>query len=168
MFGASEAAWPLVRADLDLSYAELGLLFAVPDLVAAVVEPAVFVLGDVWRRRVLVLGGGIAFAAALALIAGSTTFAMLLVGFALLFPASGAFVSLSQATLMDADPGERERNMTRWTIAGSIGALAGPFLLAGVVFAGGGWRGTYALLAVGALAAVAVAARAPFPPPSPR
>ena len=43
---------------------------------------------------------------------------MLLVAFALLYPASGAFVSLSQASLMDLEPERREHNMARWTVAG--------------------------------------------------
>jgi FSR family fosmidomycin resistance protein-like MFS transporter len=49
-------------------------------------------------------------------------------------------VSLSQATLMDVDPDGRERNMARWTLAGSVGVVAGPLLLAGSVALGGGWR----------------------------
>jgi MFS transporter, FSR family, fosmidomycin resistance protein len=30
VFGAREAAWPLIRRDLDLSYAEVGLLILLP------------------------------------------------------------------------------------------------------------------------------------------
>jgi hypothetical protein len=30
VFGAREAAWPAIRADLDLSYAQIGLLLSVP------------------------------------------------------------------------------------------------------------------------------------------
>jgi FSR family fosmidomycin resistance protein-like MFS transporter len=73
---------------------------------------------------------------------------MLLVAFAALYPASGAFVSLSQASLMDLEPRRREHNMARWTLAGAIGAIAGPLLLAAAAWAGLGWRGLFAALAL--------------------
>jgi FSR family fosmidomycin resistance protein-like MFS transporter len=66
-------------------------------------------------------------------------------------PATGAFVSLTQATLMDADPAQRARNMARWTLAGSVGYVAGPVLVAGAALSGIGWRGLLLLLAVPAI-----------------
>src|SRR5918998_496769 len=81
--------------------------------VELLVEPVFGVLGDSRWRRVVVLGGGVAMGAALALLAGATTFFALLIAFAALYPATGAFVSLSQATLMDREPARREVNMTR-------------------------------------------------------
>ena len=114
-----------------------------------------------WRRRVLVLGGGLVFAAALALAAVAPSFWVLLVAFALLYPASGAFVSLSQAALMDLQPERREHNMARWTFAGAVGAVLGPLLLAGFAFAGLDWRALFAGFAVLALALVAAVRHAP-------
>jgi FSR family fosmidomycin resistance protein-like MFS transporter len=101
-----------------------------PELASLLLEPAIGVLGDRGHRRRLIIGGGIVFAAALVVFACSASLALLLASLTLLFPASGAFVSLSQATLMDSAPEERDRNMLRWTIAGSVGALAGPVLVA--------------------------------------
>ena len=147
MFGAREAAWPAIRDDLGLSYAEIGLLLTVPGLVSLVVEPVLGVVAVTWRRRALVLAGGGGFALALAVAAGAPSFWVLLLAFALLYPASGAFVSLSQAALMDLEPGRREENMARWTLAGAIGAVAGPLLLAAFVWAGLGWRELLAVLA---------------------
>jgi MFS transporter, FSR family, fosmidomycin resistance protein len=112
------------------------------------------VVAVTWRRRALVLAGGAGFALALALAAGAPSFWVLLVAFSLLYPASGAFVSLSQASLMDLAPERREHNMARWTLAGAVGAVLGPLLLAGFVWAGLGWRELFvcfALLAVGLL-----------------
>jgi len=86
---------------------------------------------------------------------------VLLVAFALLYPASGAFVSLSQAALMDLQPGQREHNMARWNFAGSVGAVAGPLLLALFAWTGLGWRGLFAGFALLAVALVALAVRAP-------
>jgi MFS transporter, FSR family, fosmidomycin resistance protein len=114
-----------------------------------------------WRRRALVLAGGGAFAAALALAAGAPTFWLLLVAFSVLYPASGAFVSLSQASLMDLEPERREVNMARWTFAGGVGAVAGPLLLAAFVWLGLGWRALFVAFALLALALVLLAGRAP-------
>jgi len=156
VFGAREAAWPLVRTDLGLTYAQIGLLLSVPSLVSSVVEPLLGILADVWRRRVLILGGGIVFALALLLTARSQSFAALLTSFVLVYPASGAFVSLSQATLMDADPARHEQSMARWTLAGSLGGLAGPIALSAATALNLGWRGLY--LAFAALAVILLAA----------
>jgi len=151
----------VIRADLDLSYAEIGLLLSVPSFVALAVEPVLGVLAVTWRRRALVLAGGAAFALALALAAGAPSFWVLLVAFAALYPASGAFVSLSQASLMDLEPERREHNMARWTFAGAVGAVAGPLLLAGVIWAGGGWRELFIAFALLAAALVLLVRRAP-------
>jgi FSR family fosmidomycin resistance protein-like MFS transporter len=137
------------------------VLLAVPSLVSLVVEPVLGVVAVTWRRRALVLAGGGSFAAALALAAGAPTVWLLLVAFAVLYPASGAFVSLSQASLMDLQPERRELNMARWTFAGGVGAVAGPLLLAAAVWLGLGWRALFAAFAALALALVLLARRAP-------
>lgn len=168
VFGAREAAWPLIREDVGLSYAEIGLLLAIPNLVSAVVEPVIGIVGDVWRRRALVVGGGVAFAGALLGVAASESFLPLLLAFAVLYPASGAFVSLSQASLMDAEPERREQNMVRWTIAGSIGALAGPAAVSAVAFLALGWRPVFVGLAAAAAVLALAALRIPSPPATAR
>lgn len=152
VFGVGEAAWPFIRSDLALSYAQIGLALSLPGFLANFIEPFLAVLGDVWKRRVLILGGGLVFAGALFLAARSFSFVLLLASLILLNPASGAFVSLSQATLMDSDPDRREQNMARWNFAGSLAVILGPLLLGGAVLVGFGWRAVYA--ALGALAAL--------------
>jgi MFS transporter, FSR family, fosmidomycin resistance protein len=119
------------------------------------------VVAVTWRRRVLVLVGGAGFALALALAAGAPSFWVLLVAFSLLYPASGAFVSLSQAALMDLEPARREQNMARWTFAGAIGAVAGPLLLAAFAWAGLGWRELFIGFAAVTVALVLLVRRAP-------
>lgn len=157
MFGAREASWPLIRHDLGLQYVQVGLLLSLPEIVSNVIEPVLGVLGDTgWRRR-LILGGGVLFCAGLVLVAASPSFLPLLLAFALLYPASGAFVSLSQATLMDLAPARREQNMARWNVAGSVGAVAGPLLLAGFVVLHLGWRPLFAAFAVLTLPAIILA-----------
>jgi FSR family fosmidomycin resistance protein-like MFS transporter len=149
-----------------LSYAQIGILLGLPNLVSALVEPILGILGDVWKRRALVLGGGAAFVLGLMLAASSQGFVVLLLAFAVLYPASGAFVSLSQATLMDIAPTRHDQNMARWTFAGSVGVVAGPLTLGAAAASGLGWRGLFIAFAVLTLALVLVAWRVPFPPRS--
>jgi FSR family fosmidomycin resistance protein-like MFS transporter len=87
------------------------------------------------------------FTVSLILTALSHSFLPLLISFILFNPSSGAFVSLSQANLMDSAPDRHEQNMARWASAGSLGNVLGPLALGVFVYFGLGWRGTYALLA---------------------
>jgi len=140
VFGAREAAWPIIKSDLRLSYIQIGLLLAIPGITSSIVEPFIGILGDIWKRRTLILGGGVIYALALFLMASSQNFIWLLLALMLFYPASGAFVSLSQAVLMDADPEDHEQNMARWTFAGSLGIVIGPIVLSAVIFLGYDWR----------------------------
>jgi FSR family fosmidomycin resistance protein-like MFS transporter len=161
VFGAGEAAWPLIRDDLGLTYVQIGLLLSLPKIISNVVEPILGILSDVWKRRAIILGGGIAFALALVLAALSQSFFPLLIAYILSHPASGAFVSLSQAALMDAEPDRHEHNMARWTFAGALGVVIGPLTLSGAVLAGPSWRGLYLLFA--ALSLIVLIVAWPFP-----
>jgi len=138
-------------------------LLSAPAFAANLIEMPIGLAADSPRRTRLVIGGGILFTIALVAIALAPAFGWLLLAFAILYPASGAFVALSQADLMDSAPARREQNMARWTLAGSIGGLAGPAVLAAAIFAGAGWRGAYVACAVVAAAAVASRAFAPSP-----
>lgn len=147
VFGVGEVALPLMRDDINLSYTQIGLLLSLPGMIGALIEPFIGVLGDVWKRRLLIITGGILFTLSLFMTSTSYSFLFLLFSFMLFFPSSGAFVSLSQANLMDADTARHEQNMARWTFAGSLGVLTGPLLLGLFVYFGLGWRGAYAALA---------------------
>ena len=163
--GTKGAALPLIRAGLELSYSQIGLLAAVPLLAGGLLElPFGLLAGDGSRRWRVVLGGGAFFTASLLAAAAARSFITLLIAFVVFFPASGAFVSLTQSTLMDADPGRRAQHMARWNLAGSAGSVAGPLLLVAVAAAGGGWRTAYLLLAgAAAVACLGVARLGPLP-----
>jgi FSR family fosmidomycin resistance protein-like MFS transporter len=151
--GAKGAALPLIRHDLGLSYDQVGLLASVPLLVGGFLELPMGVLaGQGRRRRLVILGGGILFLLTLLAVASARSFAVLLAAFVAFYPASGAFVSLTQAEVMDAWPDRQAQVMVRWDLAGAIGAVAGPLLLTAVLAAGGSWRAGYLVLAgIGAL-----------------
>jgi len=149
--GSRAAAWPLIRHDLHLSYAEIGLVLALPGLFGSALDPLIGVAGDTGRRGLLMAAGGLVFALSAVLSAAAVGFWTLLVALLIGNPATGAFVSLAQATLMDREPARRERNMARWTAAGSVGYVAGPALIAGGVALGLGWRGVLAGLGLAAV-----------------
>lgn len=146
--GVRGAAWPLIRHDLHLSYTQIGLLLTIPNTIASLIEPILGIWADIGQRRQLILGGGVAFAIALLLISFSKDFALFLTGFVLFYPASGSFVSLSQATLMDIEPTRHEQNMARWALAGSLGNVIGPVILAAAITLNQSWRGAFLILAV--------------------
>jgi MFS transporter, FSR family, fosmidomycin resistance protein len=160
--GVQGAAMPLIRDDLQLSYVQVGMLLAIPNIISNFIEPIFGILGDVGHRRKLILGGGIAFALALWLIALSQNFPVLLVAFILFYPASGAFVSLSQASLMDIDSTRHEQNMARWALAGSVGNVVGPLALGAAIALHQGWRSLYLVLAALTLLMLGVVWRFPL------
>ncbi|MBH8575477.1 MFS transporter [Nostocaceae cyanobacterium CENA369] len=145
--GVMGVTYPLIRDDLELSYVQIGLLLTIPNTVSSLIEPILGILGDFGGRKLLILGGGISFAAALVLIALSHQFWSLLAALVLFYPASGAFVSLSQATLMDLEPHRHEANMARWALAGSLGNVLAPLALTGALTLNQSWRNVFLTLA---------------------
>ena len=119
-----------------------------PLLVGGFLELPLGVLaGQGRRRRLAILGGGGVFVFTLLSVASARSFTALLCAFVAFYPASGAFVSLTQAEIMDAWPDRQAQVMARWDLAGSTGAVAGPLLLTAVLASGGGWRAGYLVLA---------------------
>lgn len=162
-YGIDGAVLPALRADLALSYAQIGLLLGLPNILGSLIEPVIFLLGDTDLRKRLVIGGGLATVTALLLIAGSGSFPAVLIGFLINYPASGAFVSLSQASLMDRNAGREAQMMARWTFAGSLGNLLGPLLVAGGFALALGWRWVFFVLVLVALPLVLAAWLHHFP-----
>ncbi len=161
-FGALEASWPLIRDDLALTYFQIGLLLSLPRIWGSLTGIGIGILGDVWRRRLLILGGGVVFCISLALVSISGSFLWLLVALALFDPASGAFVGLSQATLMDSAPARHEQNMARWTFFGALGMMLGAVVLSAMLAVGFGWRELTAAICVAAVLALASVWRLPL------
>jgi MFS transporter, FSR family, fosmidomycin resistance protein len=163
--GARMVALPLMQSELQLSYTQIGLFSTIPNLVSTVAEPLLGIWGDTNHRKTLVIAGGFALSLATAIVAASQVWWMLLLGLALFHPASGAFVSLSQATLMDSNPAQHQQNMARWVVAGSVGALAGTLAVSATVALRWGWRGVFVGIAVIALGLVQQLRSCSFPNP---
>ena len=159
--GAKSAAMPLIRHDLSLSYVQIGLLAAVPLIAGSVIElPVGVISGTGSRRRRFILAGGLVFIASVLGAGLAHSFGGLLIALTIFFPASGAFVSLTQAALMDSAVDRQAQHMARWTLAGSTGAVAGPLLVAAVLGAGGTWRLAFAVIAACSAAAWLMVVRA--------
>ena len=159
--GVVSAAWPQIRTELGLDYIRVGMLLSLPGLASVAIEPLIGVMGDVGHRWRLLIAGGALYVASLALVATSPDFAVLLIGWLIFFPASGAFVSLAQASLMDFDLKRHAQNMARWNFIGSLGNLAGPALLTVAVAWTFGWRGAVWSCAAIAVVLLAFAVRLP-------
>jgi MFS transporter, FSR family, fosmidomycin resistance protein len=161
VYGVLEAAWPLIREDLGLSYADLGLIFAAEAIAGAIVEPLLGFIGDSGHRRTVITVSGIVFIVAIVLTGFAWALLPLLIALALAAPAAGGFVELSQATLMDLEPAVRAVNMARWTTVGWIGVLVGPLAVSAAIFVGVGWRPLVVGIAVAAIPLPLFARRVP-------
>jgi MFS transporter, FSR family, fosmidomycin resistance protein len=159
VFGVQGATFPLIRDALSLSYVQIGILLSVPGVIASFIEPFLGILGDTRHRKSLIVIGGIVFTIQLLAIILSQQFLALLMAFIILYPASGTFVNLAQATLMDIDPARHEHNMARWTFFGSMGVVGGPLLLTVTLSLGLPWQAVYILLAIVSLCIVILTAR---------
>jgi FSR family fosmidomycin resistance protein-like MFS transporter len=147
-YGIGNAALPAIRADLGLSYVQIGLLLGLPGIINTVIEPVLMLLGDTRYRKQIILGGGIVIALSLVAIATTQSFPIVLLSVVIGYPASGAFVSLSQATLMDLNPRREPQMMARWTAAGSVANLVGPLIFAAGFAVGLGWRWAFYAMAI--------------------
>ncbi len=134
-----------------------------PAILSGFIDPLTGIMADMGRRKRLVLVGGVFLALSLVLTAASPGFWLLLLSFVVFYPASGAFVNIAQAELMDRIPARRDQNMARWTLAGSAGALVGPAALGAASGIGVTWRWLYVAVALVSGAALAFALHAAFP-----
>jgi MFS family permease len=164
--GLPIAALPLIRDGLRLSYAQVGLLFTVSALAGLLLEPGLLLLGDRGSKRWLIVAGLLGLAASDALSGSAPNFIWLLLAFGLGKPSGGAAVGMSQAALVDQAPQGAERTMTRWTIAGSVGDVLSPLVVAGLLALGLGWRSLFWASAVVWLGAALLLWLQRFPRPA--
>jgi MFS family permease len=156
---------PSIQREFGVSYLETaGALLLGPFLLSFAIEPPLLLLADRHPRRWFIAGGlfGMAIAAFVAALAPTALVLWAAMGISAV---AGGVAAIAQGALVDAHPGQRERMMTRWVMAGTAGDLAAPLLIAGLAALSIGWRGTYAL--VGGMVAIwgLALARAPVPPP---
>ncbi len=132
-------ALPVLRDHYHLSYEQIGLLFTAGALSALVIEPPLNLLSDRGSKRLLILVGAVVLALAFVLAGAATNFALLALAFAVIWPADGAAVGISQAALVDAAPGETTGTMTRWTLLSGVGDLLSPLAVSALLALAFGW-----------------------------
>ncbi len=150
IYGLFGAALPTIKGELALTYTQVGLLFTLPGLISIVGEPFIGLIGDTRHRRALVLIGIIATAIGLMVMAVAQHYLPLLLASCILYVASGVYVNLSQATLIDRNPRRAEHTMARWVAMGAIGVTVSPLLVTLVLSAEGNWRIVYLGAAIAA------------------
>ena len=162
VYGLQGAVIPKIRDDLALTYTQIGLLTTIPGLIGLVADPLIGLLADTRYRRVIALGGISATALGLLLTGISSTFAILLIAFSILFIASTAYVNLAEATLVDRDPNRAEQTMARWTVLGYIGVTLAPLIVTALFAFDQDWRGVYIAAAFVAMLYALLLARQKF------
>jgi Na+/melibiose symporter-like transporter len=73
------------------------------------------------------------------LLGNVSNYGLLVLTFIIAFPAIGAAVGLAQAALIDANPADGARTMTRWTMLSSVGDFLCPLLIVAFVSVHLGW-----------------------------
>ncbi len=146
-----------MEQELGLSHrAYLTWVFAVPLVVAALLEAGVSIASDRWRRRRVAIAGQAGLAAALLFTAWTRAPWGLAAGLALAGAAGGVACSAAQGLLVASDPRGSDGAMARWALFGAIGDVIAPLVTGGVMAMGGSYRAAMAILA-GAVAAQCVA-----------
>jgi MFS family permease len=139
IMGLPIVSLPLVRDYLGLTYQQIGLLFTVGSCAAIVLEPIINVVSDHHSKRGWILGGLLLLIVSSVIAGSAPNYALLLLAFALSFPAVGIAVGLAQATLIDDDPAKSTETMTRWTLLSSVGDILAPLIVTAVVGFHQGW-----------------------------
>lgn len=169
--GVPSSGAPDIEHGLALSHtATAAVLFTIPGVAAFCLDPVVFVLADRWGRAWLVRGGLAAMAIASVVAACAPGPITLTAAIAVWNIATGAAVSLGEATLIDQWPERRARTLARWSLMAMLGDFAAPLLFGGLVLLGVDARWRFAFAIVGVLLVVLTVAMTlrpyPAPPPS--
>lgn len=137
--GIPFVAVPLLRDRLGLSYTQVGLLFTIAALSGTLLEPLITLFSNNRSKKPWILSGLLLLTFTFSIIGNITTYLLLILTFAIAWPAVGMAVGLSQAALIDAAPGEEARTMTRWTLLSGIGDFLSPLIVAVFVTLHMGW-----------------------------
>lgn len=160
-FGALEP----IRADLDLTYTQAGILLGLYPGVALVGTP-IGALADRVSRRLLASVGAFGYAAGFVLFALGGSFWTAFAAVCVMGLAGDAMVRGVEVALVDVAGDQLESAVARTTLLATIGDLAGPVLLAVALGTGLGWRAAFLAAAAGLAAYGCWLAMVPVPPPA--
>jgi predicted MFS family arabinose efflux permease len=156
----------LLRADLGLTYAQAGVVLAAA-APGAMVGTLASAAADHRSRRAIAAGGAILLAFCMAAFGAGQSFITLLLASFVAGGASTAMVDAAEVAMVDLAGDDLRPWLARSNLAGALGDLAGPALLAGVALAGWSWRAAFFAGAVLLAVYTLVLAAAPMPRPPP-
>lgn len=121
----------MIRDELSTGYTALSLLIFVGPMVGAMIlDPPLLLLADRLRKKTAATAAMLAVAVCL-LVAALAPNAWWLAGaLAVWASVTGVTNGIAQAAMVDSDPTRREQRLSQWTLAGWIGDLISPVLLA--------------------------------------
>lgn len=164
------SAWvvlaPTFRAVFRLSLVQVGLLLQACNWTALVVEPLSSAWIDLRSRRALMFPGALALAVSMLLMGVAREYAVLLAAFGLYGIGSGPLVLTADVLVVESFPGDPERAFGRATFIDTLGALAGPGLVAVAAAGGVSWRLLLAGLGAGAFGYAVAVGATHFPNPA--
>jgi EmrB/QacA subfamily drug resistance transporter len=150
---------PAISRDTGTSTDTLQWAVTGYSLVGAAVIITSGVLGDVFGRRRVFLGGLLLFVASCVLIALSTSGAGVIAGRMIQGAAGSTILACGMSLLSVANSGEAQlRAVTIWGAASAVGAAAGP-LVGGLLVDVTGWQGLFWIDAAIALACIPLTLR---------
>lgn len=123
----------------DVTSLALAVLVA-PQVLSLGIEPLLVLWAGRLRRSAALAGALAGMALALCCAALAPDLIAFGIAFGVYAPASGVAVGLAEASLVDQRAAERERALTQWMLAGTLGDLAAPLLLWSLAVFGFGWR----------------------------
>ena len=131
---------PLLRDQVPMNYTQIGLLFSVGALSSMVLEPLVNLLSDLTASKKYWAISALVVLAISFLLAGlAHHFTLLLLSFALLYPANDIADGVIQTSLIDDHPRKSTRTLTRLAYFGNMGDFLAPASIAIIAFLALGW-----------------------------
>ena len=136
------AAVESIRADVDLTYAQAGvLLFLYPGI--GLLTTPLGVLVDRANRRVLAALGGLGYGAGLFLFAAAGDFWTLFAAVCVMGTLGDLLVTAGEVSLVEIAGDNAEPALARANLLAAVGDLAGPALLGTALWTGLGWRAAF-------------------------
>lgn len=136
------AAVESIRADVDLTYAQAGLLLFLYPGIGLLATPF-GVLVDRCNRRLLAAIGGLGYGAGLFLFAAAGDFWTLFAAVCVMGFLGDLLVTAAEVSLVEIAGDNAEPALARANLLAAVGDLAGPLLLATALWTGLGWRAAF-------------------------
>lgn len=138
---------PEIRADLELTLAQTGIVLTLLQGVYAVVQYPSGRFSDAWGRATLIVPGLAVLALSFLLVGGAVVYPMLLVGAAVLGLGKGLYAIPARALLSDLFVARRGRALGLFSAGTDLGGVLAS-VVAIVVIGGVGWRAPFVPVAL--------------------